>query len=137
MKIAYQAILDPQPEGGFTVTFPDLPDAITEGETEAEALFNATEVLTLTLDARMDEGDEIPESSDHGGVWVSPAPSCQAALLVRQARNGKPLSEIARALNTSWAAAQRLEDPRHSPTVKQLDRVAAALGKKLVLSFEQ
>ena len=89
MKIAYQAILDPQPEGGFTVIFPDLPDAITEGETEAEALFNAAEVLTLTLDARVDEGDEIPEPSDHGGIWVSPAPSCQAALLVRHARNGK------------------------------------------------
>ncbi len=136
MKIAYQAILTPQPEGGFTVTFPDLPDAITEGDSESEALFHAAEVLTLTLDGRMEEGDEIPEPSDRGGVWVFPSPSCQSALLVRQARNGKPLSEIARALDTSWAAAQRLEDPRHSPTIRQLDRVAAALGKKLVLSFE-
>lgn len=136
MKIAYQAILDPQPEGGFIVTFPDLPDAITEGDTEAEALFNASEVLTLTLDGRMDEGDEIPLSLEHGGVWVSPSPSCQAALLVRQARAGKPLSEIARALDTSWAAAQRLENPHHSPTIRQLDRVAAALGKRLVLTFE-
>lgn len=136
MKIAYQAILDPQPEGGFTVVFPDLPDAITEGDSESEALFNAVEVLTLTLDGRMDEGGEIPEPSDHGGVWVSPAPSCQSALLVRLARNGKPLAEIARVLDTSWAAAQRLENPRHSTTIRQLDRVAAALGKKLVLSFE-
>ncbi|MHB0991437.1 MAG: type II toxin-antitoxin system HicB family antitoxin [Burkholderiales bacterium] len=136
MKIAYQAILDPQPEGGFVVTFPDLPDAITEGDTESEALFNAAEVLTLTLDGRMDEADEIPEPSDHGGVWVFPNPSCQSALLVRQARNGKSIAEIARVLDTSWAAAQRLENPRHSATVRQLDRVAAALGKKLVLSFE-
>ena len=74
-RIAYQAILAPQPEGGFTVTFTDLPDAITEGDSESEALFNAAEVLTLTLGGRMDEGDEIPEPSDHGGIWVLPSPS--------------------------------------------------------------
>lgn len=136
MKIYYQAILENQPGGGFTVTFPDLPDAVTEGDSEAEALFNAAEVLTLTLDGRMDEGDDIPVPGEHGGTWVFPSPSCQSALLVRLARNGKPLSDVARALDTSWAAAQRLEDPRHSATIRQLDRVAAALGKKLVLSFE-
>jgi antitoxin HicB len=39
-------------------------------------------------------------------------------------------------MQTSWPAAQRLEDPRHSPSLKQLERAAAALGKRLVLSFE-
>jgi antitoxin HicB len=75
----YQALLEPQPGGGFTVTFPDLPDAITEGDTEAEALLNAAEVLTLTLEGRRDEGEEIPEPRNHGGIWVSPRPSSQAA----------------------------------------------------------
>ena len=135
MKITYQALLDPQPDGGFTVTFPDLPDAITEGESEAEALFNAAEVLTLTLEGRMDEGEAIPKPGKHRGIWVSPSPACQAALLVRRTRAERPLSDLARALETSWAAAQRLEDPHHATTVRQLDRVAAAYGKRLVLSF--
>jgi len=135
MKITYQALLDPQPDGGFTVTFPDLPDAITEGESEAEALFNAAEVLTLTLEGRMDEGEAIPKPGKHRGICVSPSPACQAALLVRRTRAERPLSDLARALETSWAAAQRLEDPHHATTVRQLDRVAAAYGKRLVLSF--
>jgi antitoxin HicB len=72
MKISYNAILTPQVGGGFTVTFPDLPDAITEGDSEEEALFNASEVLTLTLDGRIAEGEDIPEPVFRGGVAVYP-----------------------------------------------------------------
>lgn len=58
------------------------------------------------------------------------------AELVRLARGERSLAEVARALETSWPAAKRLEDPRYYPTLKQLEKAAAALGKKLVLSFE-
>lgn len=136
MRIAYQAVLKPQPGGGFTVTFPDLPDAITEGDSEAEALFNAAEVLTLTLEARMDEGVAIPKPSSRQGAWVYPSPPCQAALLIRKTRAKRPLSDLARTLQTSWAAAQRLENPHHATTIQQLDRAASAYGKRLVLYFE-
>ena len=62
--------------------------------------------------------------------------SIEAAMLVRSARGDRSLSELARALNTSWPAAQRLEDPGHWPSLKTLDRAASALGKRLVLRFE-
>ncbi len=70
------------------------------------------------------------------GTYVAPEARTQAALLVRSARGDRPLLEVARAMGTSWPAAQRLENPRHSPTLKQLERAAAALGKRLVLGFE-
>jgi hypothetical protein len=38
---AYPATLTPDPDGGFTVTFRDLPDAITEGDNRDEALLRA------------------------------------------------------------------------------------------------
>jgi len=59
-------------------------------------------------------------------------------LLVHLAREAerKSLADLARALGTSWPAAARLEDPRHWPTLRQLDRAAAALGKRLVLTLE-
>jgi antitoxin HicB len=60
----------------------------------------------------------------------------QAALLVRQARGNRSLAELARALETSWPAAKRLENPRHYPTIKQLEKAAAAMGKRLILAFE-
>jgi len=67
---------------------------------------------------------------------ASPSAGVQSAMLLRAARGERPLADLARALETSWAAAQRLEDPRHWPSLKQLDRAARVLGKRLVLSLE-
>ena len=47
------------------------------------------------------------------------------------------MAELARAMNTSWAAASRLGDPSHWPTLKLLDKAVRATGKRLVISVEQ
>jgi antitoxin HicB len=132
--VKFAAIFEPQPEGGYTVTFSDIPEAITEGDTKDECLHNAQEVLTLCLEQRMDDGETIPDASTvKGGIWIEPSAAMQAAVLVRawRTKQGKTVSEIARTLNTSWAAAQKLESHRANPTLRQLERTAAALGKRL------
>jgi len=137
MDIRYPATLTRDADGGFLVQFSDFEEAFTEGDTLDEALFNAAEVLTLTLEGRMEEGIPIPEPSVAADAYlIAPSAKVQAALLVRRARADRPFADLARALDTSWPAAKRLEDPQHSPTLKQLERAAAALGKRLVLSFE-
>ena len=137
MKIAYQAMIE-KDEHGFFVQFPDLSEAHTEGRTESEAVFNAEEVLNLTLEGRIEEGMEIPEALEYeGGVWIYPAARIQAALLIRKARAGnKTLAELARALDTSWPSAQQLENPKNSPSLKRLEKAATALGKRLILSLD-
>jgi antitoxin HicB len=132
--VKFAAIFEPQPEGGYTVTFPDLPEAITEGDTKEECLHHAEEVLTLCLEQRMDDGEAIPDATTvKGGIWIEPSAAMQAAVLVRswRTKQGKSVSEMARSLNTSWAAAQKLESHRANPTLRQLERTAAALGKRL------
>lgn len=138
MKFVYPAIIEQDEGGRFLVTFQDLAEAMTEGETMEEALFNAQEALTLTLEGRLEEGMEIPLPGPAGenAHMVAPAARVQSALLVHFSRGDRSLADLARALGTSWPAVKRLEDARHSPTLKILDRTAAALGKKLVLSFE-
>lgn len=136
--VRYAATLAKQPDGGYTVTFPDIPEAITEGDDRDEALFNAAEVLTLALDQRIEDAEPLPAASRiRGSVWVEPSASVQAAALVRWAREaeGKTLADVARALNTSWPSAQRLERPGSNPTLRQLERAAAALGKRLVVEL--
>lgn len=136
--IHYAALFAPQRGGGFTVTFPDIPEAITEGDDEDSALFNAQEVLTLSLEQRMMDREEIPAPKKvRHGVWIEPAASIQAALLVRNAREeqGKSMADLARALHTSWPAVQRLERPRGNPTLRQLERAASALGKRLIVTL--
>jgi antitoxin HicB len=138
MDIRYPATVDRQPDGSFLVRFVDLDDTFTEGQTKEEALFNAAEVLSGMLAWRLDEGKDVPPPSQKvkGAHYIAPDAKTQAAMLLRLARAERSLSDLARALETSWPAAKRLEDPRHWPSLKTLDRAAAALGKRLVLTLE-
>lgn len=55
-------ILDPQPEGGYTVTSPLLPELITEGDTMAEALANAEDAFAAVVEIYEDGGHPLPTS---------------------------------------------------------------------------
>jgi antitoxin HicB len=94
-------------------------------------------VLTLTLEGRYDEKLHIPLPSKRvkGAYWIAPALRVQSAFLLKFARHKKTLAELARALETSWPAVARLENPRHTPNLRQLEKAAAALGKQIVIDF--
>ena len=54
--------LIPQPEGGYTVVSPLLPELITEGDTAEEALEHAQDALVAVLEAYEDlERPLLPE----------------------------------------------------------------------------
>ncbi|MBN2320344.1 MAG: type II toxin-antitoxin system HicB family antitoxin [Acidobacteria bacterium] len=137
MNIRYPAVIKPQKPNGYFVHFPDIEEAVTQGETIDECLFNAAEVLSLVLGHRIAQGQPIPKPSRiKGARMVSPDAKTQAAILIRILRGKRPVSEVARALETSWPSAQRLEDPKHWPSLRQLEKAASALGKRLVISLE-
>lgn len=58
----YAVVLRPEPEGGFTVRVPALPEIVTHGEDEAHALEMAKEAIELAIVHRASHGEEIPES---------------------------------------------------------------------------
>ncbi|MDR0478303.1 MAG: type II toxin-antitoxin system HicB family antitoxin [Burkholderiaceae bacterium] len=137
MEILYPATITRDDSGAFFVQFIDLPDTFTEGQTMEEALFNASEVLSAMLAWRLDNDKDIPVPSlgKTDTYSIAPDAKTQAALLMRAARGDMSYAQLARALETSWDVARRLEDPGHWPTLRALDRAAAALGKRLVLSL--
>lgn len=61
-EVSYAAAFERQPDGGYTVTFPEVPGVITEGDDLKEAWFNAREALELMLEAIVEDGDGLPES---------------------------------------------------------------------------
>jgi len=61
---SFSVILEPQEGGGFTVLVPALPEVITEGENEQEALANAEEAIRAILEYRRDNGVPIPPNAD-------------------------------------------------------------------------
>lgn len=62
-KRVYAVILSPAAEGGYTVTVPDM-DIMTQGETVAECIDMARDVIGLWGIAQQDAGNALPEPSD-------------------------------------------------------------------------
>ena len=63
MKLAYPAIFEPCEEGGYSVSFPDLPGCFTEGEDFADAIYMAQEAASGWLLMTLEDGEELPEVS--------------------------------------------------------------------------
>ena len=59
----FTVVLEPQPEGGFSVSVPALPEVATEGESEEEALKMAEDAICLVLDYRREHGLPIPRDA--------------------------------------------------------------------------
>jgi len=53
-------VLASQPDGGFTITSPALPELVTEGDTVAEALANVQDALEATIELYQDLGRPLP-----------------------------------------------------------------------------
>lgn len=62
-------VLEPQPEGGFTVTSPTLPELLTEGDTLEEALENVRDAFQAVLEIYQEQGRKLPE-----GIITEPGP---------------------------------------------------------------
>jgi len=67
-------LLSPQPEGGFTVTSPLLPELVTEGDTVNEALANVQDALAAVVEVYQDLGRSLPGSTQvadaSSPVWL-------------------------------------------------------------------
>ena len=62
MKAKVRLVLEPQPEGDYTVTSPLLPELITEGDTLAEALANVEDAFGAVVEIYQDRGRPLPSS---------------------------------------------------------------------------
>ena len=63
-KLFYPAVFHKAEEGGFWVSFPDLPECLTEGDDMQQAYEMAVEALGLCITDRMTKKEELPASSE-------------------------------------------------------------------------
>jgi len=59
---SYTVVLEPEAEGGFSVSVPALPEIVTQGETVEDALICVREAIALVLVDRRERGEDIPPS---------------------------------------------------------------------------
>jgi antitoxin HicB len=139
---AYRALLEPgDRRGNVVVTFPDVPEVITQGRGEADARAMAEEALGLVLLTYLERGTPLPKPRSRGRklVDISVAPDVAAKLAVLEAFTaaGISKSELARRLRKDEKEIRRILDPRHPTKLPALIAALRALGKRLVVGIEE
>ena len=134
----YPVILTPD-DGTVLVTFPDVPEAITFGADEGEALLQAVDALESALSVYVAERAPlpVPSKAKRGQHTVRPSAWEGAKLGVYQAmtEQGIKKSELARRLGWHMPQVDRLFDLRHASRLDQIEAAARVLGKHLELQI--
>lgn len=132
----YRAILTPdENDGGFVVTFVDIPEAITQGESREEALRAAKDALESALDFYFDDKRAVPSPSpvqiDQDGIELSASLSAKILLLNEMIHQDIRPAELARRLNTTPQEVNRLTNIHHTSRIDGIANALRALGKHL------
>jgi antitoxin HicB len=134
----YPVRLRKDDNGAVLVTFPDVPEAITFGEDEDDALQRASEALEAALSIYIDKRLDIPAPSRPKGkkahlVGVPALTEAKVALYTAMRARGVRKAELARRLGWQKSQVDRLLDLNHASRLDQVEQALGALGKALVL----
>ena len=135
-QLAYPVRLETGEDGAVLVSFPDIPEALTEGATEEEALAEARDCLIAALGGYVDARWEIPGPSPARGLPSVALPALAAAkIALYRAMRERGLSNaaLARRLGTVEGAVRRLIDLDHRSHIGQVEIALHALGQRLVV----
>jgi len=137
----YPVKLTCQSAGNLAVSFPDIPEALTVGDNEEEALGHAADALETALDFYFEQNCPIPlPSSPRRGHRVVELPATVAAkvLLFNEMLSQKVRpSELARRLSIPRQNVSRLLDPRHPTKIDSIAASFKALGKRMEIHATQ
>ena len=121
----YPVTLTPAPEGGYMVSFVDIPEALTQGETVAEAMEAAKDALLTALPSPLNSHDhfiEVPLSVASKVLLLNAFLQSEITQQELARRIGKPKQEITRLFNL-----------HHATKIDAVQLAAKALGKELSL----
>ena len=138
----YRALFEPgERRGNVVVSFPDVPEAITQGRGQADARAMAEEALGLVLLDYLERGKPLPKSraKSRGLVEFAIPPDVAAKLAVLEAfaAAGISKSELARRIGKDEKEVRRILDPRHPTKLPALTAALRALGKRLVVGVTE
>jgi antitoxin HicB len=124
-------------EGFLVVSFPDIPEAHTQGVDRAEALAMAKEALELSMEFYFDDMRPVPMPSKpkrgQAVVDLSPSVAAKVLLLNEMLRQKVRPIDLARRLGTTKQEVNRLTNLRHPTKIDRIDAALRALGKRLYL----
>jgi len=135
----YPVVLTPESNGTLLVTFPDVPEAVTFGDTEDEALMQAVDALETGLSFYVDARKPLPVASKpkKGQKTVRPAALECAKLGVYQRMLEQDIkkTELARRLGWHLPQIERLFNLRHASRFEQIEAAARVLGLDVMVQL--
>ena len=126
-------------DGSFLVKFPDIPEAITFGQTREEALGYAIDALETALITYVEKRWPLPRQSPlNGRPGVTPSPLSCLKLSLHQGMIEKNLkkTDLARLLACHMPQIDRLLDLNHESRFQQLERALAAIGRCIKIEVQ-
>jgi antitoxin HicB len=138
--IVYPAKFD-RAKDGITVTFPDIPEAITCGFSEREAMEYAVDAIITVFTEYIKRRQAIPRASKARGksmrLVVLPAlEEAKIRLYEAMRETGVRKADLARRMGWQKSQVDRLLDLRHRSRLDQIEAALAKLHKRLVVNVE-
>ena len=124
------------PDGpGYMVTFPDIPEATTYGDTKAEAIDLAYDCLITALDFYFDFMRSVPAPAKRAGdqyaVTLPPSIAIKVGLLNEMVRQNVKQADLARLMKLSPTQINRMVNLRQATKVDTIGLAFEKLGKSL------
>ncbi len=136
-SFVYHAQFERGTRQGYVVSFPDLPEAITQGDDIADARSMAEEALGLVLLSYLARGLPLPKPRASGkklvAVAVAPDVAAKLAVLEAFAAAGISKTELAKRIGKDEKEVRRILDPKHATKLPALTAALRAMGKRLVV----
>lgn len=133
----YPATFTPTDEGGFVVTFRDIPEAITQGDDEADALAMATDVLATAMEFYFEDRRPVPlPSLAKDGEHLVALPlsvSAKVLLLNRMLKNDVRPADLARLMGVLPQEVTRLMNLKHNTKIDTVAHALDVMGYELKL----
>tara|TARA_B100000767_G_C19665819_1_gene493048 strand:- start:331 stop:777 length:447 start_codon:yes stop_codon:yes gene_type:complete len=126
-------------DGGYIVSFRDVPEALTQGDTLEEAMLNASEALDEAFAGFIVDGDPLPKPSKirQEDYAVSVPTQTVFKFFLRSSMKSSKLSNIAlsKKLGVNEKEVRRIIDPKHNTAMGRLEKALNATGQQPVIAI--
>lgn len=131
MERSYAVHLEPDDNGTVMATVPDVPEVVTFGDDEADAMARVADAIETALAGYIQDRREIPQPLAEGSRRASLSLRATVKLALYGAMREKDWrkADLARALGQNPRQVDRLFDLAHASSLDQIEAAAAALGK--------
>ncbi|MBI3441183.1 MAG: type II toxin-antitoxin system HicB family antitoxin [Proteobacteria bacterium] len=124
---------------GYMASFPDIPEALTGGDTVEETLALAADALKTAIVGYMElrKGVPVPTPGRRGYQAIALPEVMQAKVLLwnEMVRGKVSKSELARRLGKTESYVRRMLDPYENVTINSLSEAAHALKKRISMEL--